>query len=112
MDATVALGPISFSVIGFGVGFNVVSLQGNGGLHFRSDSASDVIKKLLASVRLELHGAALSFIQPPLTLAGVFEHSNSNCDDSYAGGVALGIHPALPFDGCRRLSRDNWSATI
>ena len=95
MDATVTLGPISFSVIGFGVGFDVMSLQGSGGLHFSTDSASAVIKKLLASVRLELHGAALSFIQPPLTLAGVFEHNNTNGDDSYAGGLAVGIPPYL-----------------
>ena len=95
LDATVTLGPISFSVIGFGVGFDVASLQGNGGLHFSTDSASDVIKKLLASVRLELSGAALSFIQPPLTLAGVFVHNNSNGDDSYAGGIAVGIPPYL-----------------
>ena len=95
LDATVALGPISFSVLGFGVGFDIASLTGKGGLHFGTDSASTVVIDLLKSIRLELHGAAVSFNQPPLTLAGVFVHTNANGVDKYAGGIAVGIPPYL-----------------
>lgn len=95
MDATVMLGPITFALLGFGLGFDIASLgktvngASNGGLRFNAQVAED----LLESVRLTLHGAELSFSQPPLAIGGVFIHNNSNGVDSYAGGLTISIPP-------------------
>jgi hypothetical protein len=86
LDATFKLGPITFTLIGFGVGLAVFELK---------NLSKDSILSLAGSLDLQLHGMELSFVQPPVTLAGVFIHNDSNGVNQYAGGVAVGFIPYL-----------------
>lgn len=90
MDATVKLGPISFSLIEFGIGVDVTTI---GTLTWNDK----ILTQLAHDIRLQLHGMAMGFEQPPLTLAGVFMHDVKDGVDAYAGGLALGTLHADVF---------------
>jgi hypothetical protein len=85
IDAELALGPISFDLIGFGIGFNLK--KADKGLSLAS------IGSLAASIQIQLHGLGLGFERPPITIAGVFMHDDVGGVSSYSGGVAVGFPP-------------------
>jgi len=85
LDAILALGPLSFDLIGFGVGFDLK--KANKGLSAAS------IEGLAASLQIQLHGMGLGFERPPITIAGVFMHDDVGGVNSYSGGVAVGFPP-------------------
>jgi hypothetical protein len=86
LDATFKLGPITFSLLGFGVGFAIFKLK---------NLSKESMLSLASSIDLQLRGMELSFNQPPITLAGIFIQNESNGISSYAGGVAVGFVPYL-----------------
>jgi hypothetical protein len=85
VDATITLGPLSFDLLGFGVGFDLT--KADNGLSAAS------IEGLAASLQVQLHGMGLGFENPPITIAGVFNHDEQPGVNSYSGGVAVGFPP-------------------
>ena len=82
MDATFDLNPITFSLLGLGIGIDLNGLK--------LDNLSTVGDHLKA----ELHGLALSFNKPPLMIAGGFEHDvGSSGEEIYRGGVGISFPP-------------------
>jgi hypothetical protein len=85
VDATVALGPLQFALIGFGVGFSLANLK--------LDRLDDLIK----TVDFQLRGMSVAFDKPPILIAGGFEQATAKVGDeiqkSYRGGVGLQIPP-------------------
>jgi len=76
-DATLALGPISFSLLGFGLGAKL--------------SADFFTHPDISNFSLELHGLAAALDKPPLLLAGLFEDLSTPAMELFAGGVAVSI---------------------
>ncbi|KAH7407444.1 hypothetical protein BKA64DRAFT_417254 [Cadophora sp. MPI-SDFR-AT-0126] len=87
VDATLVLGPLTFSVIGFTIEIELSKVK--------LDSLADVIKEKL--VRVSIHGLAAGVDKPPLTLKGVFTHDTAvtgtagGSIESYRGGIAVGF---------------------
>jgi hypothetical protein len=77
LDATVALGPIAVSLLGFGVG---VELTADFFTHFD-----------ISNFGLELRGLGAALDKPPLLLAGVFEDLSAEGSELYGGGVAISV---------------------
>lgn len=82
IDATVRLGPITFSLIGFSLAIVLSSLQLNN------------LKGVQPVV--DIHGLEVILDSPPVHLAGVFIHDTSvtatgETVDSYRGGISLGF---------------------
>ncbi|KOS19910.1 hypothetical protein ESCO_005590 [Escovopsis weberi] len=71
-DATLEMGPIGFTLIGF-------SLQAD----FKT---LDEVPALSA----DIEGLSAAFEKPPLTLAGIIRHGNDGKLDYYAGGLIVG----------------------
>lgn len=84
-DATMMLGPINFSLIGFEIVLNL------------SDVTLNDLSKMLTNgfITFGIHGMDLSIDESPLEIAGVFIHNktsqNNSTVDEYAGGVAIGF---------------------
>ncbi|KAJ9494739.1 hypothetical protein H2202_009815 [Exophiala xenobiotica] len=86
MDATFVMGPISFSLLGFGfdVPLDAITL----------DSFSS-----LTSIQPEISGLSLSFDNPPLLIAGGFEHktigslATNDFQNIYLGGIGISWPP-------------------
>ncbi|KEF54961.1 uncharacterized protein A1O9_08613 [Exophiala aquamarina CBS 119918] len=85
LDATVVLGPLEFSLLGFGVGLNLSAVSLN---------QLDIVK---LDPQVQLRGMAASFDKPPILIAGIFEMDerevNGQHIKSYRGGVGLTIPP-------------------
>lgn len=77
LDATLALGPISLSLLGFGLG---AKLSADFFTHFNLDNFG-----------LELHGLAVALDQPPMLLAGLFEDLSTPTMELFTGGVAVSM---------------------
>ncbi|PVH85290.1 hypothetical protein DL98DRAFT_651140 [Cadophora sp. DSE1049] len=90
VDATVKLGPMSFSLIGFGVGLNISKLKLNDLSALGDTSLTDLID-------FQLHGMEVSFDNPPILIAGCFYHDiiqrGDQTIDAYRGGIAIAIPP-------------------
>lgn len=90
VDATVKLGPMSFSLIGFGVGLNISKLRLNDLSALGDTSLTDLID-------FQLHGMEVSFDNPPILIAGCFYHDiiqrGDQKIDAYRGGIAIAIPP-------------------
>jgi len=85
LDAKITLGPIEMDLIGLGIGLvlsklNLTKLQ--------LDSID--WKSLL---QFQIHGLAMDFDQPPVLIAGMFEHEVTEHIESYRGGIAVGFTP-------------------
>jgi hypothetical protein len=84
LDATLALGPLSFSLIGFGVGLNISKLKLNDLSKLGDTSVKDLID-------FQLHGMEVSFDNPPVLIAGCFYHDifqrGDQTIDAYRGGI-------------------------
>jgi hypothetical protein len=91
LDASIKLGPIEMDLIGFGIGLKLV---GDGAINLSdlSNLSSDAaaLKKALS---FQLQGLAMDFNQPPVLIAGVFEHIVTATLDAYRGGIAVGVEP-------------------
>lgn len=81
LDATLKLGPLTFSVISF-----TIELELN---KVKLDDLAGIITNGL--VHVALHGLEVGVQQGPLTLKGVFIHDNTPAGESYRGGVAIGF---------------------
>lgn len=78
-DATIKLGPIEFSLLGFGIGIELT------GLNLRSLAT--------AHPTLSLKGLAAEYNEPPLIIAGIFENLSSPGMVKYVGGVSVSFEP-------------------
>jgi hypothetical protein len=82
MDATFDLNPISFSLLGFGIGLNLDGLTLND------------LSKVADHLEVELHGLSLSFNRPPLMIAGGFEHDTGpSGEEIYKGDIGVSFPP-------------------
>lgn len=79
-DATVKLGPIEFSLLGFGL-----SLQFTENVSLRSLSS--------ARFGVEISGLAVAFNKPPTILEGMFLRESTAELEKYTGGVVLSFTP-------------------
>nr|OQO31194.1 hypothetical protein B0A51_01573 [Rachicladosporium sp. CCFEE 5018] len=95
LDATVALGPVALTLLGFGIGLPLgdVSLK----------PTIDTIGTLADHIKFQIHGLGVSFEKPPLMIAGVFEHEIikqlvgkppvEQTIDAYRGGIGISFPP-------------------
>ena len=95
LDAVLTLGPISLSLIGFGIGFLTTGIQ----LTHLSKIAEDIFDGE-NRLRWELQGISISFSRPPVMIAGMFEHTVTLAQDgskldSYKGGVGIASPPYM-----------------
>lgn len=74
-DATFAMGPVGFSLLGFSLEAEFETL--------------DKVPNIHASIE----GMAAAFDKPPLTISGVIRHGNDSGMDYYAGGLIVGWVP-------------------
>ncbi|KAF2994237.1 hypothetical protein E8E13_000189 [Curvularia kusanoi] len=85
LDGTIALGPLEFSLVGFGVGLNLTGLKLNNLSHVADD------------IDFQLRGMEVAFDKPPILIAGAFYHDvierGSQTEDAYRGGVTVTIPP-------------------
>ncbi|KAK0108293.1 hypothetical protein ONS95_003109 [Cadophora gregata] len=90
VDATLKLGPMSFSLIGFGIGLNISKLKLNDLSALGDSSLTDLID-------FQLHGMEVSFDNPPILISGCFYHDIIQRGDqkieAYRGGIAIAIPP-------------------
>lgn len=77
-DATLALGPVGLSLLGFGIGAKITA-------DFFTDF--DV-----SNFALQLRGLAAALDKPPILLAGMFEDLSTPTAELFAGGVAIGLN--------------------
>lgn len=88
LDATLALGPLTFSLIGFGVGLNISKLKLNDLSKLGDTSVTDLID-------FQLHGMEVSFDNPPILIAGCFYHDvfqrGTQSIDAYRGGIGKSL---------------------
>jgi hypothetical protein len=81
VDATLTLGPISFSVIGFEIKVQLSKIN--------LDNLAAIITDHLISI--SLHGIAVGIEKGPLTLKGIFMHDEDVVTEKYSGGIAVGF---------------------
>lgn len=99
MDATFAMGPLSFSLLGFSIGLPLdsVTLDNLSGLIKNPPELSDLSGIVANTVQLSLNGLALTFSNPPLLIAGIFEHqiigTGANRQEIYLGGIGVSSPP-------------------
>ncbi|KAG4443042.1 hypothetical protein IFR05_001496 [Cadophora sp. M221] len=90
VDATLKLGPMGFSLIGFGIGLNIAKLKLNDLSDLGNTSFTDLID-------FQLHGMEVSFDNPPILISGCFYHDiiqrGDQTIDAYRGGIAVKIPP-------------------
>ncbi|KAI1819780.1 putative transcriptional activator srcap-like protein [Xylaria intraflava] len=75
--ATMELGPVGLSLIGFSLGVNLKVLK----------------KPELSDISVTLEGLSVAFERPPLTIAGIIRHSKDSGLEYYAGGLIIGWVP-------------------
>ncbi|KAH8879234.1 hypothetical protein GQ53DRAFT_855007 [Thozetella sp. PMI_491] len=81
VDATLDLGPLSFSVIGFTLSIDLTQVK--------LDDLSTIVTKRL--IHPSLHGIEVGVNKAPLTLEGVFIHDDEGDVETYSGGIAVGF---------------------
>lgn len=81
IDATILLGPIEFTVIGFDINCDLS--------HIKLNNLAALLTGGLISVGL--HGIAVNVDKPPIKLAGVFIYEKTATVESYSGGIAFGF---------------------
>lgn len=83
VSATLNMGPVELSLIGFSVGFDLNGVRMN-------DFAGTFGLK---NIKFQINGIAINFDRPPVLIAGVFIHEKTADLDSYRGGIAVGFKP-------------------
>ena len=93
LDATLSLGPIEISLLGFGLGLPIgkqfESKEDKSVKSFTLNDMLDIVKH----IEFQISGLGVSFNRPPLLLAGVFEHEVTALEDAYRGGIAVMFAP-------------------
>lgn len=89
LDATLALGPIEITLLGFGIGLPI------GNKFDKEEFTLDKLGSILGHMEFQIHGLGVAFEQPPLVLAGVFEHEVIQKTESYRGGIAVSFPPYM-----------------
>ena len=86
VDATLKLGPLTFSLIGFGIGLNISKLKLN-------DLSS--LGQVAGSIDFQLHGMEVTFDNPPILISGAFYHDifkrGDQTIDAYRGGIGKSL---------------------
>jgi hypothetical protein len=103
MNATFAMGPISFSLLGFGIGISLDGLTLDDLSMLIKDidkNAGKTIDKIGKNIFVTLAGLALSFNKPPILIAGGFEHAviplpgtPGATQDVFMGGIGVSFPP-------------------
>ena len=78
-DATLNLGPIGFTLLGFGLGITL------------SEASFHTINIL--DLNIELRGLSVQLDQSPVLIAGMFYNMSTSQSSLYAGGVVLSMEP-------------------
>ncbi|KAH9218815.1 hypothetical protein DL95DRAFT_458013 [Leptodontidium sp. 2 PMI_412] len=90
VDATLKLGPMAFSLIGFGIGLNISKPKLN-------DLSALGNTALIDLIDFQLHGMEVSFDNPPILISGCFYHDiiqrGDQTIDAYRRGIAVKIPP-------------------
>ncbi|KAF2001040.1 hypothetical protein P154DRAFT_575420 [Amniculicola lignicola CBS 123094] len=88
VDGTIALGPLQFSLLGFGVGIKLDGLKLND---------LSTIAKVADGIDFQLRGMEVAFDKPPILIAGCFYHDiierNGQTENAYRGGIAVTVPP-------------------
>ncbi len=79
VDATLQLGPLNFSVIGFTLEIELSKVK--------LDNLAAIVTQGL--IHVSLHGIECGVNQGPLTLEGVFIHDVTATTETYSGGIAV-----------------------
>ncbi|EMD00390.1 hypothetical protein BAUCODRAFT_28742 [Baudoinia panamericana UAMH 10762] len=87
LDASLNLGAISMSVVGFTIDVDLNKIKLNDLSSLTAAAVGDTIEK----VHISLHGLAVGLERGPITLNGVFEHEGDAAVEVYRGGVAVGF---------------------
>jgi len=82
IDASLELGPITFSVIGFEIKLDLSKVK--------LDHLAGIITDKLVSV--SLHGIEVGVEQGGLSLKGVFLHEQTATTETYSGGITVGFN--------------------
>ncbi|TWU71091.1 hypothetical protein ED733_002692 [Metarhizium rileyi] len=77
LTATLELGPVGLSLIGFGLDLNLAVLK----------------TPELSDISITLQGLSVVFERPPLTICGSLRHGSDANLDYYAGGLVIGWQP-------------------
>ncbi|KNC98349.1 uncharacterized protein SPPG_06058 [Spizellomyces punctatus DAOM BR117] len=77
LDASVHIGPIEMALLGFGIGVNLSAL---------TDFSNP-------DLDITLSGLGVEYMQPPVTIAGIFQKTSSPDVEQYNGGVVIAIAP-------------------
>jgi hypothetical protein len=85
VDCTVLLGPVQFTLMGFGIGFPL-KLDPPRKLSF--NHLSDL---QFSDFKIELAGLDVFYNVPPVLIAGYFEHKDDPVKESFRGGLTVGI---------------------
>ncbi|KAK6429331.1 hypothetical protein LTR95_014522, partial [Oleoguttula sp. CCFEE 5521] len=95
LDATVALGPVALTLLGFGIGLPLGDAK--------LKPTIDNLGTLISHMQFQIHGLGVSFEKPPLMIAGVFEHEImkqlvrkppvEQTIDAYRGGIGINFPP-------------------
>ncbi|XXG96345.1 histone H2A.Z [Hypoxylon texense] len=75
--ATMELGPVGLSLIGFSLNVDLAVLK----------------KPELSDISVTLEGLSVGFERPPLTIAGIIRHGKDPTLEYYAGGLIIGFVP-------------------
>jgi hypothetical protein len=87
LDATLDLGAISMSVVGFAIDIDMSQIKLNDLSSLTAEAVGDAAQKLSISLR----GLDVALERGPLTLAGFFEHNSTTAAEIYRGGIAVGF---------------------
>ena len=85
LDATLKIGGMSMSVLGFTIGIDLSTIK----LNDLKSLTLQGVGKTLEKLKVSLNGLAVGLERGPLTLAGVFEHKDDPVAEIYRGGIAV-----------------------
>lgn len=92
VDATLKLGPMAFSLIGFGIGLNISKPKLNDLSALGNTALTDLID-------FQLHGMEVSFDNPPILISGCFYHDiiqrGDQTIDAYRRGIGKFVFPCF-----------------
>lgn len=75
LDAMFELGPLAFSLLGFGIDLDIKDLS------------------KVPDISISVEGLAAAFDKPPITIAGIIRHGKTGELNYYAGGLIVGFVP-------------------
>ena len=88
---TIALGPLQFTLIGFGIGIPLTVQVDRPPANPVPVSFSNLSHLNIDTFLLRLSGLSVYFNQPPVLIAGMFEKIGTSTFEAYRGGLAISI---------------------